>query len=171
MANDGRQAAGIVEVPAELNTLSDRVIGCAIEVHRALGPGLLERLYEDALVHELALARFGVHRQVPVTLNYKGLELTGQRLDLVVEESIVVELKAIEAVLDVHLAQLLGYMRAGRYPLGLLINFNVPVLKRGIHRRVNSRALAPPTPSTFSPTSSSAPSASPPRPPRTSHPC
>jgi GxxExxY protein len=144
------------ELPSELNALSERVIGCAIEVHRALGAGLLERLYEDALVYELGLAGIPVERQVPVALRYKGLDLVGQRLDLVADRRIVVELKAVEALVDVHFAQLLGYLRAGNYPLGLLINFNVPVLKRGVHRRINSHALTIPNPHPFA---SSAPSA------------
>jgi len=134
------------ELPAEINDLSERVLGAAIEVHRTLGPGLLERIYEEALVHELTLRGIAVERQVPVTLMYKGVDLVGQRLDLVVEKTIVVELKSVERVADVNLAQLLGYLRAGNFPLGLLINFNVPVLIRGIHRRINSQALLSSTP-------------------------
>lgn len=146
----------IQELPAELNALSERIIGCAIEVHRALGPGLLERLYEDALVHELGLAGLPVERQVPVVLRYKALDLVGQRLDLVVARRVVVELKSVEGLVDAHFAQLLGYLRACQYPLGLLINFNVPILKRGIHRRINSRALPTSTPHTLSPSAPSA---------------
>ncbi len=142
------------EMPPEIHALSERIIGCAIEVHRALGPGLLERLYEEALLHELGLCGLRIDRQVPVRLVYKERELVGLRLDLVVESKVVVELKAIEQVADVHLAQLLGYVRAGGYPLGLLINFNVPVLVRGVHRRVNSAALGPTdSPPTLSATS------------------
>jgi GxxExxY protein len=130
------------ELPASLNALSQSIIGGAIEVHKELGPGLLEKLYEEALVHELELAGHTVERQVPVCLRYKGRDLLGQRPDLVVDTTIVVELKAIERVLEVHGAQLLGYLRAGRYPLGLLINFNVPLLHQGVHRRINSKVLA-----------------------------
>lgn len=129
------------DVPDALNRLSEKVIGCAIKVHRALGPGLLERTYEESLVHEFRLQGIEYQQQRPVSLNYKGVELVGQRLDLVVEQVIVLELKAVEAVLDVHIAQLVGYMRAGPYPLGLLINFSTPALRAGIHRRVNSRAI------------------------------
>lgn len=129
------------ELPEALNRLSERIIGCAIEVHRALGPGLLERIYQEAMEHELGLQGLAFGRQVPVTMRYKGIELVGQRLDLVVEKLVVIELKAVENVIDVHLAQLVGYMRAGEYPLGLVINFNVPALRLGIHRRINSRAL------------------------------
>jgi GxxExxY protein len=146
------------ELPEELNAISERIIGAAIEVHRALGPGLLERLYEDALVYELGLCGLGVERQVPVRMRYKELELVGQRLDLVVAGTVVLELKATDTVADVHKAQLLGYMRAGRYPLGLLINFNVPLLHNGIHRRVLSEVLAVPS---VHPTSIFAPSAGP----------
>ncbi|MCC6660340.1 MAG: GxxExxY protein [Phycisphaerales bacterium] len=161
-----------IELPAELNALTERIIGCAIEVHRALGPGLLERLYEDAMVHELTLVGLAVERQRPVSLVYKGHELLGQRLDLVVAENVVVELKSIEKVLEVHAAQLLGYMRAGQYPLGLLLNFNVPVLRQGITRRINSQALTrQPAPQQSALGASSASSAPPPRPLRTAPPC
>jgi GxxExxY protein len=129
------------ELPRELNDLGERIIGAAIEVHRALGPGLLEKLYEEALVHELKLRGTRAERQVPVSFSYKDVELIGQRIDLVVEGAVVVELKAVDCVVDAFFAQLLGYLRAGNYPLGLLINFNVPVLIRGVSRRVNSRAL------------------------------
>lgn len=129
------------DIPPELNDLTRQIVGCAIEVHRALGPGLLERLYEQAFEHELRLQNLHVDRQVPVTLAYKGLDLSGQFLDLVVAGRVVVELKAVERVADVHLAQLVSYMHAGRYPLGLLINFHVPVLRSGVFRRVNRSAL------------------------------
>lgn len=141
------------ELPRELNDLSERIIGAAIEVHRALGPGLLEKLYEEALVHEMKLRGMRAERQVPVSFWYKDVELVGQRIDLVVEGRIVVELKSVEGMVDAFFAQLVGYLRAGNYPLGLLINFNVPVLIRGVSRRVNSRALqssSPPSPSATS---------------------
>ncbi len=136
--------APTIELPPELNALSQRIIGCAIEVHRALGPGLLEKIYEEALVHELLLNGLRLQRQHPIRLVYKSRELIGQRIDLVVESLVVVELKSIQQVLDVHLSTMLGYLRAGEYPLGLLINFNVPVLTRGIYRRINSRVLLQP---------------------------
>ena len=129
------------DVPEYLNKLSERIIGCAIEVHRALGPGLLERIYEAAMIHEFTLQGIAFEQQLPVSLHYKGVELVGQRMDLVVEKVIVVELKAVERVPDIYLAQLVGYLRAGPYPLGLLINFNTPALRAGIQRRVNTRAL------------------------------
>lgn len=134
-------ATARVEIPEELNAISQRIIGGAIEVHRVLGPGLLEKLYEEALVHELILNGLRVQRQHAIRLVYKGRELIGQRLDLVVESLVVVELKSVVDIPEVYLSTLLGYLRAGEYPLGLLINFNVPVLVKGVHRRVNSRAL------------------------------
>lgn len=143
------------DIPAELNDLSDRVIGCAIEVHRHLGPGLLERLYETAMLHELQQADIPVTQQVEITIPYKGITLTGQRADLVVDGSLVVELKAVETVSDVHLAQLVSYIRSGGYPLGLLINFHVSVLRKGLYRRINPSVLssrqAPPASATSAP--------------------
>ena len=147
------------DISPELNELTQRIIGCAIEVHRELGPGLLERIYEQAFEHELALQGLQVARQVPVTLQYKGLDLSGQVLDVVVEDVVVVELKAVEKVADVHLAQLVSYLHAGGYPIGLLINFHVPVLRAGVYRRLNARVLQPHV-------SSSVPSAPPSAPPR-----
>ena len=144
------------ELPDGVNQLSKRVIGCAIEVHRQLGPGLLERLYEEALLYELNAAGIGTERQVAVPVRYKSAVLQGQRLDLLVEGMIVLELKAIESVSDVHLAQLVTYLRVAELPLGILINFNVPLLTQGVYRRINSHALPP--------KSASASSASPLRP-------
>lgn len=129
------------DIPAEWNEVSARAIGCAIEVHRHLGPGLLESLYEEALVRELTLQGLAVQRQLPVPLEYKGQRLRELRLDFVVEDLLVIELKAKEKIPDVDLAQLLSHMRLGGYPLGLLINFHVPVLKHGIHRRINPSAV------------------------------
>lgn len=128
------------ELPVEVEALSHRVIGLAIEVHRVLGPGLLESVYEDALVYELREAGLRVVQQAEVAIAYKGTMLRGQRLDLVVEGLIIVELKAVQQVLDVHAAQLLSYLRAGGLPLGLLLNFNVILLKEGLRRVFNERA-------------------------------
>ena len=112
------------------------IVECAIEVHRQLGPGLLESAYEECLCHELHLRGLEFKRQVPLPLIYKGLPLNcGYQIDLVVRNEVVVELKAIENILPVHEAQLLTYMLAKK-SVGLLINFNVPVLLRGIVRRV-----------------------------------
>ena len=139
--NGTRVTESRIEIPDALNELSRDVIRCANEVHRRLGPGLLERIYEQAFIHELRLNDIYVVQQTPISIHYKGLELSGQKLDLLIEDQIVVELKSVERIIDVHLAQLLSYMRAGNYPLGLLINFNVPLLRNGIHRRINSRGI------------------------------
>lgn len=129
-------------IPDAWNAVTQSVIGAAMKVHSALGPGLLERLYEDALCHELSLRDVEFERQYPIRLQYKGIDLSPQRVDLVVGGLVVVELKSVETVHDIHLAQMLSYMRSADLPLGLLINFNHLMLRDGIHRRINSRALA-----------------------------
>lgn len=117
--------------------LTEAIIGAAIEVHRSLGPGLLESSYEQCLSHELKQRGLRVRNQVALPLVYKGLELEcGFRLDLIVEDTVVVELKAVEALQPVHEAQLITYLKLSRMTVGLLINFCVPVLKDGIVRRV-----------------------------------
>ena len=122
---------------SKLNELSHRVIGLCIEVHRELGPGLLESAYEEALAFELTQAGLKFERQREMPLLYKGVKLDcGYRLDLVVEGELILELKAANELLPVHHAQLLTYLRLERRSLGLLINFNVPVLKHGIRRVV-----------------------------------
>jgi GxxExxY protein len=121
-----------------INALTERIIGFCIEIHRALGPGLLESAYEECLCFELASAGIKFERQKALPVEYKGVRLDcGYRLDLVVEGTIVIELKAIERVLPIHEAQLLTYLKLTKLPLGLLINFNVPLLKDGITRRKN----------------------------------
>jgi GxxExxY protein len=120
-----------------INELSQSVIGAAIEVHRALGPGLLESAYAECLCRELSLRQIAFLREVPLPLEYEGLRLDcAYRLDLLVENAIVIEIKAIDALLPIHEAQLLTYLRLGGWKVGLLINFNVPLLKQGIRRRV-----------------------------------
>jgi GxxExxY protein len=112
--------------------LTERVIGSAIEVHRALGPGLLESAYEECLCHELQLRGIGFERQVPLPVGYKGVKLDcGYRLDLIVESVLILEIKCVEHVLPVHEAQILTYMRMTRKRVGLILNFNVAVLTRG----------------------------------------
>jgi GxxExxY protein len=121
----------------ELNQITAAVIGAAIEVHRQLGPGLLESSYRECLCRELLLRRIPFEREKPLPLEYKGIHLgCGYRLDLLVYEAVVVEIKAIEALAPIHEAQLLTYLRIGGWRLGLLINFNVAVLKNGIRRRI-----------------------------------
>jgi GxxExxY protein len=121
-----------------LNSLSYRIIAAAIEIHRSIGPGLLESTYRKCMVYELASHRLHVIVEKVVPVNYKSLILdAGYRLDLLVEDTIIVELKAVEHVLPVHRQQLLTYLRHMQKPLGLLINFNVPVLKEGVIRIKN----------------------------------
>ena len=118
--------------------VSQAVIGAAIEVHRELGPGLLESIYEKALVWELRQRRIRVNRQVPVALGYKGRRLDGHiRLDLLVDNALVVEVKAVDRLNPIHRAQLLTYLRLANYQVGLLINFNVELLKHGMRRLLN----------------------------------
>ena len=120
-----------------LNALTGQIIGAAIEVHRALGPGLLESAYEECLARELALRGVPFDRQWELPVSYKGVKLDcGYRLDLLVAGEVVVELKAVEKLLPIHDGQMLTYLRIGEWKVGLLINFNVPVLKQGIRRKV-----------------------------------
>jgi len=117
--------------------ITHEIIGAAIEVHRLLGPGLLESAYEECLAHELTIRKLEFRRQVPVPVVYKGVKLEcGYRIDILVVGRIVVELKSIEAIASVHEATLLTYLRLSRNTLGLLINFNVSILKDGIRRFV-----------------------------------
>ena len=120
-----------------LNELTEIMIGCAIDVHRTLGPGLLESTYELCLCRELSLRNIPFERQKPIPVIYKGVKLDcGYRADVVVDGSVLVEIKAIDSLLPVHEAQLLSYLKLGGWKVGLLINFNVAVLKTGIHRRI-----------------------------------
>jgi GxxExxY protein len=120
------------------NELSGEIIGAAIEVHRILGPGLLESIYEEALVMELELRKINVSRQVEVLVEYKGRPLKNVlRLDLLVDDLIVVEVKSVERILPVHEAQLLSYLKLTGKRLGLLINFNSAVLSKSIRRIAN----------------------------------
>ena len=117
--------------------LTEQIIGAAIEVHRELGPGLLESAYEECICHELHLRGLSFQRQANLPISYKGLNLDcGYRLDIVVEDSVLIELKSIEQILPIHQAQLLTYLHLSGQKVGLLINFNVSVLKNGIVRRV-----------------------------------
>ena len=118
--------------------LSYKIIGCAMEVYNTLGPGLLEAAYEKALIHELVLNGLSVASQVPVEMNYKGVNLgEGLRLDLLVEDSIIIELKSVEELKPVHYKQLLTYLKLTDKRIGLLINFNVYDFREGIKRVVN----------------------------------
>jgi len=116
--------------------LSQKVVGAAIEVHRHLGPGLLESVYEECLCRELSLRELSFRRQVELPVVYKGVRLdAGLRMDLLVEEQLVVELKSVEKLTPVHEAQVLTYMKLSKNRVGLLINFNVGLLKHGLLRR------------------------------------
>jgi GxxExxY protein len=119
------------------NDITKTIIGAAIEVHRCLGPGLLESAYEECLAHEFDVRGLAYERQVPLPVVYKGIQLDcGYRLDFVVANLVVVELKAVDAIHPIHEAQLLSYLQLGGWQLGLIINFNEVVLKNGIRRRV-----------------------------------
>lgn len=119
------------------NPITDAIIGAAIEVHKELGPGLLESAYEQCLCHELYLRQLPFQCQLSMPVKYKGINLDcGYRLDVVVNDEVVVELKAVEQITDLHRAQILTYMRLSKKKVGLLINFNVPLLKDGIERFV-----------------------------------
>ena len=121
-----------------LNHITDQVIGAAIEVHRALGPGLLESAYEACLTFELAQRGLKVEPQKPLPVVYKEVHLDcGYRLDLLVENAVIVEIKAVESLAPIHQAQLLSYLRLSGCKVGLLINLNVKVLKDGLRRLVN----------------------------------
>lgn len=120
-----------------VNVLTREIIGAAIEVHRHLGPGLLESAYQQCLSRELSLKEIPFKREWPLPLEYKGIRLgCSYRLDLLVNDAVVVEIKSVEALTSIHDAQLLTYLKLGGWKVGLLINFNVEVLKTGIHRKV-----------------------------------
>jgi GxxExxY protein len=120
---------------SKMNVLSGKVVDSAYVIHKALGPGLLENVYEICLTHELKKKGLKVERQVEIPINYDGIKFdAGFRIDLLVEDHLIIELKAAEAILSVHEAQLLTYLKLCQKRLGLLINFNVPILKEGIKR-------------------------------------
>jgi GxxExxY protein len=121
-----------------INELSSRIIGAAIEVHKALGPGLLESAYEECIFHELSIGGLSLERQKPLAVQYKGINLDcSYRLDLVVENTIILELKSCEKIEPIHKAQLLTYLKLSGFKLGLLLNFNVTLMREGIVRIVN----------------------------------
>jgi GxxExxY protein len=121
-----------------MNQLSSKIIGAAIEVHKTLGPGLLESAYEECLCHELNIQGLLFEKQKPLTIYYKGKKLDcGYRLDIVVEKAVIIELKSCEKVEPIHKAQLLTYLKLSGLNLGLILNFNVPLMRDGIVRIVN----------------------------------
>jgi GxxExxY protein len=122
------------------NKLSEKIIGAAINVHRSLGPGLLESAYQECLLYELRLLGLKVEKEKALPIIYKEVSLDhGYRIDLLVENQIVIELKTVESFTDVHFAQTLTYLKLGNYPLGLLINFHTKLLKNGIKRFINTQ--------------------------------
>ncbi|MBW2596782.1 MAG: GxxExxY protein [Deltaproteobacteria bacterium] len=122
----------------DINELSSKIIGAAIEVHKTLGPGLLESAYEECLCYEFGLRRLSNERQKPLSVIYKGKELDcGYRLDIVVENLIILELKSCERIEPIHQAQLLTYLKLSGLKLGLLLNFNIALMRDGIVRVVN----------------------------------
>ncbi|MEK7723742.1 MAG: GxxExxY protein [Acidobacteriota bacterium] len=122
-----------------INQITEKIIGCAISVHRVLGPGLLESAYEECLCYELSQASLNFERQVPLPVIYKGVKLDcGYRMDIVVEDLVIIEIKAVEKILPVHEAQILSYLKLYNKKLGLLLNFHVPVLKNGMKRIANN---------------------------------
>lgn len=121
------------------NKITENIIGAAIEVHRTLGPGLLESAYQECLYYELKGMGYSVQKEVSRPIVYKDIALDhGYRIDLLVEHKIVIELKTVEKFTNVHTAQILTYMKLGDYPIGLLLNFNTKLLKNGIKRFINT---------------------------------
>ena len=121
----------------EFDDVSKHVIGCAIEVHKHLGPGLLESTYQQCLAHELAMANIPFRMEYPVAVDYKGVKLDcGYKIDVLVDDSIILELKSVDEIQPIHKAQLLTYMKLAGISIGLLLNFNVRYLKSGIVRMV-----------------------------------
>jgi GxxExxY protein len=117
--------------------LTEQILGAVIEVHKVLGPGLMESAYEECLCHELNLRGLRFERQITVPVTYKGVNLDcGYKLDLLVEDTVILELKCVERITSVHEAQLLTYMKLLNKPVGFIINFNVPVMRAGIVRKV-----------------------------------
>ncbi len=120
------------------NEISQKIIGCAIEVHKVLGPGLLESAYQECLLYELEKSGLNVQKQKPLPLIYKDMKLeTGYRLDLIVENKVIIEIKSVETINDIHVAQLLTYLKLSGCRLGLLMNFNVLRIVDGMKRLAN----------------------------------
>jgi GxxExxY protein len=131
----------LTEISADLESLSYKIIGLAIEVHRQLGPGLLESAYQQCLYYEIKKAGLKVEKELTLPILYKDIKLDhGYRIDLLIEDRLVIELKTVESFTSVHFAQILTYLRLGNYPLGLLINYNSKILKNNIKRFINSNS-------------------------------
>jgi GxxExxY protein len=139
---DAKDARGFLEPDEELDRLASVAVAAAIEVHRNLGPGFLESVYERAMCVELGLRNVPFRRQVPVIVDYKGQHVGEGQIDLLVSDRLVVELKAVEALAPLHGVQVRSYLKATGLTLGILINFNVPVLLQGVRRIMLTPALA-----------------------------
>jgi GxxExxY protein len=137
-----------IEPDKKVDALAHAVIGAAIEVHRNLGPGFLESVYEEALCIELADAGISFERQKEICVLYKGREIGKDRIDLLAGRMLIVELKAVVEIAEIHKAQVISYLKATGLPLGLLINFNVPILKNGIQRVIYTNMQTAKSPST-----------------------
>jgi GxxExxY protein len=125
----------------EINKLTEEIIGCAIKVHKELGPGLLESSYEECICYELSQAGFNYQRQMAMPLIYKEIKMDiGYRPDVIVENKVIIEIKAVEALNDVHIAQVLTYLKLSGCHVGLLINFNVTQLTKGVKRLLNKES-------------------------------
>ena len=119
--------------------LTHKVIGFAIEIHKKLGPGLYENVYKDCLIYKMEKAGLKVEKEKTISINFDGLILErGFRVDILVEEKIVLELKSVKTLNDIHLTQMITYLKLGKFPLGLILNFDVPMMKEGIKRVINS---------------------------------
>jgi GxxExxY protein len=129
----------VIDRTLPINELTERIIGACLEVHRELGPGLLESAYEECVCHELSRHGIAFERQRPLPVRYKDVFLElGYRLDIVIEQQVIVELKTVDRIMPVHEAQLMTYLKLTGIPVGLLVNFHVPLLKDGIKRLVNN---------------------------------
>jgi len=137
---DAKAPRGFWEPSPAVDDLAHRVIGAAIEVHRHLGPGFSEAVYEEALAIEFRLRAIPFSRQCPLRVSYKGCQVGEGRADFVVADSLVVEIKAVRQLLDVHSAQVISYLKAGDFRLGLLLNFREAIMRRGVRRVVWSRS-------------------------------
>jgi GxxExxY protein len=138
VTTEGTKLFTKVAEPRHINELSGLIIGLAIGVHKALGPGLLESSYKECMYYKVGNSGLYIEKEKPMPLIYEGVKLEcGYRIDLLVENKLVVEIKSVEALNDIHLAQTLTYLRLGNHKLGLLINFNVLKLKNGIKRVIN----------------------------------
>jgi GxxExxY protein len=137
----GRAPLGFRETPVGVNEVARRVLNAAIEVHRHLGPGYLESVYQAALEIELGLRGVNFERQATFRVEYKGREVGAGRIDLLAERSVIVEIKAVERLNEVHVAQALSYLKATGLPLALLINFKVPLLLRGVKRIARNQSI------------------------------